>query len=167
MSFKRMMVVGAMASALAFTGCQDRRGDDTAPGGAVEQPEGTGGSGNVDSTIPGSSDTLGGVRQDDRPGADLGGTGGSGGEALEPNRDLGNTGEVNEQDSAGSLDHGGTGGSGSINEHDTSLDQGGTGGSGSMNDQGSSATDPSWTGSTDSVDDPNRVDSKDDQRMEK
>jgi hypothetical protein len=101
MSFKRVMVLGAVASALAFAGCQSRRGgDDTAPSGAGDttQPA-TGGSGNIDSTIPGSSNTMGGVRQDERPGTELGGTGGAGG-------------SINDQDSSGSLDQSGIGGSG-------------------------------------------------------
>lgn len=78
MTFKRMMVLGAMASALAFTGCQDRNRQDVGTGGAGDQSQqvpATGGSGRTD-TIPGSTDTMGGTQQDSQ-GTDLGGTGGS------------------------------------------------------------------------------------------
>src|SRR4051794_40563850 len=92
--FKRMMVLGAVASALVFTGCQSRsRQDQDLRSAPAQTTQGTGGSGvSSDSSIPGSSNTLGGTRQDEtRPGTELGGTGSS----------------------AGSLDNSGTGGSGS------------------------------------------------------
>jgi|GEM_PF-2522539 hypothetical protein len=144
MTFKRMMALGAMAAALTFTGCQDRSRDQQGLGtGAGDQTQpATGGSGNVDSTIPGASPTIGGTDQDDvRPGTELGGTG-----DTESDLGAGGSGSLNEQDNTGSLDHGGTGGSGSMNQQDNldhggsntvhqpgtgdSLDQGGTGGSG-------------------------------------
>jgi hypothetical protein len=82
MTFKRMMLLGAMASALAFTGCQDRSRNrqDVGTGGAGDQSQqvpATGGSGRTD-TIPGSTDTIGGTKQDSQ-GTDLGGTGAQGG----------------------------------------------------------------------------------------
>jgi len=83
MTFKRMMVLGAMASALAFTACQDRSRSeqDVGAGGAGDQSQqvpATGGSGQPD-TIPGSTDTIGGTKQDSQQGTDLGGTGAEGG----------------------------------------------------------------------------------------
>jgi hypothetical protein len=67
MTFKRMMLLGAMASALAFTGCQDRSrtGQDVGTGGAGDQSQqvpATGGSGRTD-TIPENPDTMGGTQQ--------------------------------------------------------------------------------------------------------
>ncbi|WP_224368593.1 hypothetical protein [Hyalangium versicolor] len=128
MNFKRMMVLGAMASALAFTGCQDRRADEVRP---VDQTQGTGGSGNVDSTIPGSSNTMGGVRQDERPGTELGGSSGS---SIDDTRGTGGSGMVNDQAAPAPLDQSGT-----LNDQKSpdSLDQSGTGGSGMIEDQGS------------------------------
>lgn len=113
MSFKRVMVLGAVASALAFTGCQDRRaGEDTARGRAADQTQpATGGSGNMDSTIPGGSNTMGGVRQDERPGTELGGTGSSGG-SINDTGGTGGAGMINDQGAPESVDQSGTGGSG-------------------------------------------------------
>jgi len=127
MTFKRMMALGAMAAALAFTGCQDRsreQGLGTGGAGADQTQPATGGSGNVDSTIPGGSPTIGGTEQDDvRPGTELGGTG-----DTESDLGAGGSGSMNPQDNAGSLDHGGTGGSGFMNPDNAgSLDHGGSG----------------------------------------
>jgi hypothetical protein len=124
MAFKRMMTLGAVVAALAFTGCQDRTRQDVGTGAPGDQTQpATGGSGNVDSTIPGSSDTIGGTPQDARPGTELGGTGDLG---------EGGSGSMNQQDDTGSMDHGGTGGSGTVHQPGTgdSLDQSGTGGAG-------------------------------------
>jgi hypothetical protein len=103
MTFKRMMVLGAMASALALTGCQDRsRGEqDVGTPGAGEQPQqvpATGGSGRTD-TIPGSTDTIGGTQQDSE-GTDLGGTGAQGG-ALDNDGTGGTGGSSLEDDPSG------------------------------------------------------------------
>jgi hypothetical protein len=113
MTFKRMMVLGAMASALAFTGCRDRSQSeqDVMDEGARDQSQqvpATGGSGRTD-TIPGSTDTLGGVEQDSE-GVDLGGTGAEGG-AVDDTGSTGGSGTLNDQGS-GTLDDDGTGGSG-------------------------------------------------------
>lgn len=119
MTFKRMMVLGAMASALAFTGCQDRSRDmqDVGTSGAGDQSQpATGGSGRTD-TIPGSTDTIGGTPQDSQ-GTDLGGTGAQGGT-------LDNDGTGG----SGSLDHSGSGDAVHDTEPSDSLDQRGTGGS--------------------------------------
>jgi hypothetical protein len=114
MTFKRMMVLGAMASALVFTGCQnrDRSGEDVGTGGAgdtsQQQVPATGGSGRTD-TIPGSTDTLGGTQQGSE-GIDLGGTGAESGTVDDTGSTGGSgTGTMNDQ---GTLDQDGTGGSG-------------------------------------------------------
>jgi hypothetical protein len=142
MTFKRMMALGAMAAALAFTGCQDRSRSEqdlgTGGSGTNQQPDR---SGAVDSAIPGSSNTIGGTPQDGtQPGTELGGTGATGGSGsvndtggttnddavVPPANDLdhGGSGTIHPQGSGSSLDNNGTGGSGS------SLDNNGTGGSG-------------------------------------
>lgn len=131
MTFKRMMALGAVAAALAFTGCQDRS--------RTEQDLGTGGSGTpvqqpageqrpMDSTIPGSSNTIGGTPQDQtQPGTELGGTGATGGSGTL--NDTGGTTNDAVIPPANDLDHGG---SGSVHQPGTgdSLDHNGTGGSG-------------------------------------
>jgi len=64
--FKRMMVLGAVASALVFTGCQSRSRQDQSIGGTGDQTQpATGGSGSVN-----DQDTSGSMDQS--------GTGGSG-----------------------------------------------------------------------------------------
>jgi hypothetical protein len=110
MTFKRMMVLGVVASALAFTGCQDRSraNQDVGTGGAGDQPQqapDTGGSGRTD-TIPGSTDTIGGTPQDSQ-GTDLGGTGAQGG-TLDNDSSTGGSGTVDDQDTPDSLDQSGT-----------------------------------------------------------
>jgi hypothetical protein len=143
--FKRMMVLGAMASALAFAGCQNRTqsgadvgAEGTGGAGTESQVPATGGSGRTD-TIPGSTDTLGGTEQD-ADGIDLGGTG-----AGDMN-DTGGSGLQNDQ-GADSLNQGGTGGAGTSGQggsldhsgsdmvhEEGSLNEGGTGGSGPEDD---------------------------------
>ncbi|HYH95160.1 hypothetical protein [Hyalangium sp.] len=112
MTFKRWMVLGAVASALAFTGCQDRSRDQqdlgTQGAGDPTQVPATGGSGTGDSTLPSGTDPLRDTPQDARPGTELEGTGPSGGAVDDP---------------------GGTGGSGTVQDP-------GTGGSGTVNDPG-------------------------------
>lgn len=137
MTFKRMMVLGAMASALAFTGCQDRSRSeqDVGTGGAGDESQqqvpATGGSGRTD-TIPGSTDTIGGTEQGSQ-GTDLGGTGAQGG-SLDSPGSTGGSGSMDDQGSGtmdGTMDNDGTGGAGTVNEVPPSepLDQSGTGGS--------------------------------------
>jgi hypothetical protein len=99
MTFKRWMVLGAVASALAFTGCQDRNRDQQGPGtqgtGDQTQVPATGGSGTGDSTVPGGTDTPRGIPQDD--------TGGSG-TVTDPG--TGGSGTVNDPGTAGDVDQG-------------------------------------------------------------
>ena len=131
MTFKRMMALGAVAAALAFTGCQDRSRSEqergTGGSGSQVQPS-TGSSHPSDSTIPGGSNTIGGTPQDARPGTELGGTGATGGSGS-----MNDTGGTTNPDAvappANDLDHGG---SGTIHEKGSgsSLDNSGTGGSG-------------------------------------
>lgn len=108
MMFKRMMVLSAMASALAFAGCEDRTrsGEDVGTGGAgVDQPQqapDTGGSGRTD-TIPGSTDTMGGVKQGPQ-GTDLGGTGAQGGGALDDTDSTGGSGLEDDKSGTGGSD---------------------------------------------------------------
>lgn len=87
MTFKRLIVLGAVASALALTGCQDRSR------GQQDVGTGTGGTG----------DTTGGTPQDARPGTEQGDTGASGG-------------AVDDTGGSGSVPDPGTGGSGSVND---------------------------------------------------
>lgn len=168
MTFKRMMALGAMAAALAFTGCQDRSRSD--------QDLGTGGSGYQtqpaapstspsDSTLPGSSNTIGGTTQDARPGTELGGTGATGGSGS-----MNDTGGTTNPDAvippANDLDHGG---SNTIHQgSDSSLDKNGTGGSGSSLDNsgtgGSGMDMETNTLPQDSLDEKNRDPSTLDQR---
>ncbi|SEK96856.1 hypothetical protein SAMN05444354_103202 [Stigmatella aurantiaca] len=147
--FKRMMVLGAMASALAFTGCQNRSQEDaamdrTAVPADTTLPPATGGSGASDYSTgsPSGSTNLEDTTQsqDIDDGADMntGGAGGSGTVTpVEP--DTGSN--VNGTGGSGSMDStdsfGGTDSKGDLNNAppaNTADDLGGTGGAGMMDD---------------------------------
>ncbi|MDC0712050.1 hypothetical protein POL68_26515 [Stigmatella sp. ncwal1] len=143
--FKRMMVLGAVASALALAGCQDRPRQDPAMGGsgvenqnalpATQTPmPATGGSGASDYNSPGS--TSGSTNTEDTTqsrdienGADLGGTGGAGagGEVTPVEPNTGTDVKGTSMDTKGDLNPN--------PPSNTADDLGGTGGSGTMNDQ--------------------------------
>ncbi|ADO68014.1 hypothetical protein [Stigmatella aurantiaca] len=144
--FKRMMVLGAVASALALVGCQDRPRQDPAMGGSGLQNENplpatqtpmpaTGGSGTSGSTS--TEDTT--QSRDIENGADLG-TGGAGGQVtpVEPNTgsDVNGTGGSGTMTSPDSFDTQVTQGDLHNNPpSNTTNELGGTGGAGTMNDQ--------------------------------
>lgn len=94
-AFNRWMVLGAVAAAMAVTGCREqnreKQGTTTTPG-----MEGTGGSGQG---------------HQPRPSDGTGGTGGSGQEMQGYDAGTGGSGMMNED--------AGTGGSGMMNDHNT------------------------------------------------
>jgi hypothetical protein len=154
--FKRMMVLGAMASALVFTGCRDRSEDAvmdrTAVPPSTTMPA-TGGSGASDYSTSGSTnleDTT--QSQDIEDGADLntGGTGGAG------------TVTPVEPDTGTNVD--GTGGSGAMDSDSfkddsrgdlhnipPASDMSGTGGAGAMDDAANTSHQGSSMEHTDST----------------